>query len=202
MPLHNEECMDRVLNIVCPSDIYFVYRDNGFGEIIEDAAFDPMESNTEDDAFELEDMFLGDLEGSESMENDEVIGDQIVDNVRIVHRIEEGETSEVTRPSIVDTSLLARLSSSRFTVEHDADTVSCGGSSYATGSSFARREIPVEMKNSLRMQLALFLDKSEKNLRRRGDESYISRLKHRKRALELSCREPKLFHTQLSTTVM
>jgi len=195
MPLHDKESIERVMNLVCPSDIYYVYEDKRPGEIInnEGGFYDAGECN-QDNSFELEDIHL------ERVTDDRC--DQHINEINIKNSSDEEENRSdavrrLTVTSMVDTSLLSRLSSTKFAVEHDADTISCGGNSYKTESSFARREIPDHMQKSLRLQLARFLEKSEKSLSSRGDKSHISKLRIRKRALEMSCREPKLLHSQL-----
>jgi len=202
MPLHDEENIERVMNIVSPTDINFVYRDYGYGEILEEEAYDFERYNLDDDIFVVENMF------HEECDPDEVVADEKInenngfaDELCIKRTNEDGVSYGFHEFDDTERTI-SELSSSRTMFELDTDAVSSSGSSCMTAStSYTRREIPERMQSTLRRQLALFLKESESNLVRDDNKTSISKLKVRKRALEKSCHQPNFFHSLRLTSV-
>lgn len=210
MPLHNEESIKRVMNIVSPSDIDFMYRDYGYGAIIEEEAYGFPNCSVDDDIFVIEDMFREECEidmhtSQDKMNEKSISTDNIFKSSDESFEFRElDEFDEFDDVDDVDDieKTISSLSSSRFTLNFDTDAISCGGTSCVTSStSYTRREIPDKMQRSLRHQLALFLKESESASMREDKKSSISKLKNRKRALERSCHAPNFFQSLRSTTV-
>mmetsp|Transcript_9923 Transcript_9923/g.11608 ORF Transcript_9923/g.11608 Transcript_9923/m.11608 type:complete len:210 (+) Transcript_9923:131-760(+) len=203
MPLHDEASIERVMNIVSPSEINFVYRDYGYGEIIEEETYDFARCYLDDDDFVVEDMFNEECEIIEVPVEEKKAAHHNgpTDELSIKYSDEDAKSFLRDFDDIERT--ISGLSSSRIFTDADTDVVSCGGSScgLTTSSSYTRREIPEQMQRSLRHQLALFLKASESSSTMVGNHSSISKLKIRKRALEKSCHQPSLLHTLPSATV-
>jgi len=208
MPLHDEASIERVMNILSPSEINFVYKDYGYGEIIKEETYNFARGSLDDDVFVIEDMFHEEYEcecDETAVEKRKVVHNEATDKICTKSSNEDAETFIRDFNDIERT--VSRLSSSKIFTEADTDVVSCdGGSScgMTASSTYTRREIPEQMQISLQHQLALFLKASESSNMRtaNGNHSSISKLKIRKRALEKSCRQHNLFHSLPPATVI
>jgi len=200
MPLHDEASIERVMNILSPSEINFVYRDYGYGEIIKEETYNFTRGSLDDDVFAIEDMLHEEYEYEykcveTAVEKRKVAHNEATDKICTKYSNEDAKTCIRDFNNIERT--VSRLSSSKKFTEADTDVVSCGGSScgMTASSTYTRREIPEQMQISLQDQLALFLKASESSNigTANSNHSSISKLKIRKRALEKSCRQPNLF---------
>lgn len=214
MPLHNEKNIIRVMNIVNPADIKLVYRDYGYGGILEEDTYEFANCALDDNFFIVQDMIHSSKEPVENTITDDISENTILVDELCMQRNDE-DTDLYTRQSDDDSiscffreldeseRVISGLSSSRLLVELDSDVTSCS-SSILTNTSYTRRQIPETMRNSLRYQLGLLLEQSE-NMTVEAEhettveDTKISKLKVRKRVLERSCHQENFLNSLRAT---